>query len=580
MRRPTVLFACLLALACTRASVTPSPSGTSAALTAADLRTRLYIFADDSMMGREAGTQGNVKGTDYIARELRRIGLEPAGDNGTYFQTIPLVRFANATGLGAGEPRSYLQIDGGETLALGSDYVAAYSSRFPVRRGSRGRPAASTFTVDQLRGAQAIYGGVFGDTGMAATPEQAAGKVVIFTTKPDSTGERTYQRVADSLARGRWASAAALAIVQLDVVTRPVLAALRAPNFVLDRGDTVSTFTPLIISPRAAEAMLGKPLAQARPGDVGRAVSGDVVVRWLPVPAPARNVVAILRGRDPAVRGQYVAMSAHNDHTGLETRPLDHDSVRAYNRLLQLRNLEGPAAGRGPKQNVGVVVNVDSLRRLRPARPDSINNGASDDGSGSVVLLEIAEQLAARPAAERPRRSLLFIWHTAEEIGLNGSEYFSDRPTVPRDSIVAVLNMDMVGRGSAEDVPGGGPRYVQLIGARRLATELGDVIERVNAARAEPFAIDYSYDAPGHPYNRYCRSDHYMYARYGVPIAYFSLGYYIDYHQVTDEPQYIDYPHMQRVAELVRDAALTLADLDHRVVRDKPKPVLRARGRQ
>ena len=121
---------------------------------------------------------------------------------------------------------------------------------------------------------------------------------------------------------------------------------------------------------------------------------------------------------------------------------------------------------------------------------------------------------------------------------------------------------------------------MQLIGARRLATELGDVIERVNAARAEPFAIDYSYDATGHPYNRYCRSDHYMYARYGVPIAYFSLGYYIDYHQVTDEPQYIDYPHMQRVAELVRDAALTIADLDHRIVRDRPKPDLRAPCRQ
>src|SRR5215218_3262553 len=116
MRCLAVPVACLLALACGRSNVTPSPSGTSPALTAADLRTRLYIFADDSMLGRESGTIGNVKGTDYIERELRRLGLEPAGDNGTFFQTIPLVRFANATGR-VGEPRSYLQIDGGETLA-------------------------------------------------------------------------------------------------------------------------------------------------------------------------------------------------------------------------------------------------------------------------------------------------------------------------------------------------------------------------------------------------------------------------------------------------------------------------------
>ena len=107
---------------------------------------------------------------------------------------------------------------------------------------------------------------------------------------------------------------------------------------------------------------------------------------------------------------------------------------------------------------------------------------------------------------------------------------------------------------------------------RRLSTELGDLIEQINRRRQPAFVIDYHYDANGHPDNVYCRSDHYMYARYGIPIAFFSTGIHRDYHQVTDEPQYIDYEHMARVAGLVRDVALEVADLDHRLVVDQPKP--------
>jgi hypothetical protein len=98
------------------------------------------------------------------------------------------------------------------------------------------------------------------------------------------------------------------------------------------------------------------------------------------------------------------------------------------------------------------------------------------------------------------------------------------------------------------------------------------LIERVNRGGGHDLTIDYRYDANGHPDNVYCRSDHYMYARYGIPIAFFSTGLHRDYHEVTDEPQYIDYDHMARVATLVRDVALGVANLDHRLVVDKPKP--------
>jgi Zn-dependent M28 family amino/carboxypeptidase len=213
---------------------------------------------------------------------------------------------------------------------------------------------------------------------------------------------------------------------------------------------------------------------------------------------------------------------------------------------------------------------VDSLRRGSPARRDSIFNGADDDGSGTTAVLEIAEAFAG--AKTKPKRSLIFVWHTGEELGLYGAQHFTDNPTVPRDSIVAQLNLDMVGRGRADDEPGGGPGYLQLIGTRRLSTELGDMIETVNKKRSRPFTFDYQYDASGHPEQYYCRSDHYMYARYGIPIAFFTTGNHRDYHQVTDEPQYIDYEKLANVSQLVYDVAVSVANLDHRVVVDKAKP--------
>jgi Zn-dependent M28 family amino/carboxypeptidase len=203
-------------------------------------------------------------------------------------------------------------------------------------------------------------------------------------------------------------------------------------------------------------------------------------------------------------------------------------------------------------------------------RFDSVFNGADDDGSGSVALLEIAEALARSP--DRPKRSILFVWHTAEELGLLGSDYFTRHPTVPRDSIVAQLNMDMIGRGDSADIAGGGPQYLQLVGSRRLSTELGDLVERVNAEGRHGFTFDYSWDANGHPANIYCRSDHYMYARFGIPVTFFTTGEHLDYHQLTDEAEYIDYDKLARVAGLVGDVARHVADLDHRPVVDKPKP--------
>jgi Zn-dependent M28 family amino/carboxypeptidase len=249
-----------------------------------------------------------------------------------------------------------------------------------------------------------------------------------------------------------------------------------------------------------------------------------------------------------------------------------------FNAAVRTKRLELGGRPLTPTQRAEIKVNVDSLRVLRPARLDSINNGADDDGSGTVGVIEIAEAMAS--ASKKPARSIVFVWHVAEELGLFGARYFTDHPTVARDSIVAQLNIDMIGRGGAGDELGGGPEYVQVIGWRRLSDELGDVIEAVNKDRAMPFKFDLEYDKTGHPEQYYCRSDHYEYARYGIPIAFFSTGSHGDYHQVTDEPQYIDYTKLKNVSQLVHDIGVRVANLDHRLVVDAPKPDPKGQCRQ
>ncbi|MDH5234795.1 MAG: M28 family peptidase, partial [Gemmatimonadota bacterium] len=214
-----------------------------------------------------------------------------------------------------------------------------------------------------------------------------------------------------------------------------------------------------------------------------------------------------------------------------------------------------PACAPTPAQQREIDALIAKARAIRPARRDSIFNGADDDGSGTVVLLEIAERFAA----EKPARSIIFISHQGEESGLLGSRWFVDHPTVPLGQIVAAHNMDMLGKGRAEQVKFGGPNSVQTLGARRLSREFGDIIDSVNAVRAEPMAIDRSWDVTANPMNRFCRSDQVNYVNKNIPVTYFSLGYALDYHQLTDDPQYIDYDHSARLGRFIHDVMLAIA---------------------
>ena len=516
-----------------------------------DAMSRLYVLADDSMKGRQSGQRGNVMATDFIAAELRRAGLEPMGENGTFFQTIPLV----IKGL---NPGAALSVDG-TALRLWTDWA-------PLPTTERVFPFGPTL---RAQGAQVVFGGTIGG---AMIPEpQSRGKIVVLLP-PRGADPRAAFRFWTVQNTNPYPAAAAVAVATLDISPPSIL------EYIQEEQSELSYATPagepvaagMLVSAAAAERLLAAAPAGLRPGAAGRTVTGAFSFAARPVDSPARNVIAVLRGSDPRLRDEYVVISAHNDHVGTTPDALDHDSVRAYNRVMRPQGANDPTGEPTAQQMARIRALADSMRAAHGgARRDSVFNGADDDGSGTVALLEIAEAMAAAP--RKPRRSILFVSHTAEEAGLYGSQHYTDHPTVPRESIVAALNMDMVGRGRAEDIRGGGPRYIQLIGSRRLSTQLGATIDSLNASRPERMEIDYSFDAPRHPLNRYCRSDHFMYARHGIPITYFSRGYHVDYHQVGDEPQYIDYAGVARVAGFIRDIAFAVADRPARLVVDGPK---------
>lgn len=553
MRRLFLPIATTLAAACAPPGASaPSPAvATTSEITAADLRHRLFLIAHDSMMGRETGSEGNWKAAEYIASEFKRLGLEPAGENGTYFQAVPFMRIGI-------DPTSTLTA-GGITLSLGRDFIPLNAAARPVT----------------LASATVVYAGSLADTARLIPTDQGAGKIVVADLPASAISNAVLQ-----FFNARYPSALMRARIQLDQVGPEQVARLTAGRPVMDTSRNAQAVQALMLSRAGAAKVFGGDVSTLDPGATGKPLSGRLDFARTPTPRPARNVVAILRGSDPALRGQYLALTAHNDHVGYDFAPVDHDSLRAFNRVVRPMGADSPNRRATAEEMAKIRAILDSLRRVQPARLDSIRNGADDDGSGTVALLEIAEKLSRAPAL---KRSILFVSHTGEEDGLVGSRWFTDHATVPMDSLVAEIDEDMIGRALPSDLPGGfgkpagNPQYLEVIGAKRLSREFGDSLEAANARQPVPFAFDYTYDAPGHPLNYYCRADHYSYARYGVPAVALSRGEHLDYHQITDEPQYINYPDLARVAQLVYTAAVAIGNMPRRLALSVPKPALNAR---
>jgi Zn-dependent M28 family amino/carboxypeptidase len=258
-----------------------------------------------------------------------------------------------------------------------------------------------------------------------------------------------------------------------------------------------------------------------------------------------RNVVGIIPGTDAKLKDSYVAFGAHYDHIGYT---------------------QTPTAGRGFTGGAGAGGCVGQTRDT-PRPGDNVNNGADDDGSGTVSLMALAKAFALGP---KPKRSLLFVWHSGEEAGLYGSRYNADFPIVPIDKISAQLNIDMIGRNRCDDPKE--ENTVYIVGSDRISTELHNLNEDANGTLSTPMKLDYEMNDPADPESIYTRSDHYSYAAKGIPIIFYTTGLHKDYHYLTDEVSKIDFPKMAHITQLVYATGTKVANLDHVPARDNKGP--------
>jgi hypothetical protein len=500
------------------------PAAALESITAGELTGLLRYYSSDWFEGRATGTPGFNMATDFLAAQLAATGVKPAGSNGTYFQKIDLVRYGlsddmgfeltrNGTATGSYEP--------GRDYAPGSGY-SDWRIEAPL---------------------------VFAGYGISAPDREwddyenldVSGKaVVIIDSYPGAMseesplgGRREAMRYASTNAKTRAArERGAVAVIR---VPNPTPAG-RPPSFSADRMMRMSrlnlearinreTFPQIQVGPQVIEDLF-------EPGALQKAVS-DMASRGRPVSislradalrahanmrretVPTQNVVAVIEGTD--LKDEYVVLGAHSDHVG--------------------------------------------------RRGDLIMNGADDDGSGSVMLLELAE--AFMEAGVRPRRTVVLGWWAGEEIGLLGAWHYTRNPVGGSiDKTVALIQMDMIGRneefdprksrGLPEETAEQNVNSVNCIGYS-WSSEMQSLIARAN----EPVGLQVNFRYDAGTQNLIQRSDHWHFLQQGVPVAFLFTGIHPDYHEPTDTWDKINYPKMERIGHLAFRAAWELANTDN-----------------
>lgn len=282
-----------------------------------------------------------------------------------------------------------------------------------------------------------------------------------------------------------------------------------------------------------------------------------------------------MQGRMTATKGQKMAANylksyyqkngisgAQADDEYFQNIPMDY-----FNRKFIKQNSENVVAviegAQWPDEYIVLSAHYDHVG----ARGDTIYNGADDDGSGTVALLEIAQAFkTAKDKGYGPKRSLVFLHVTGEEIGLYGSRYYTENPLFPLTQTVCNLNTDMIGR--IDPNKAGNDNYIYLIGSDKLSQELHDVSEQVND-RFVDLELDYTFNDENDPNRFYYRSDHYNFAQKNIPIIFYFNGVHEDYHQPTDTPDKIHYPLMAKRTQLIFHTAWEVANRENRIRADK-----------
>lgn len=483
MRRLSISLLLLAGTAPLATAQTAAPLHRAAAtITAADIQRRINIIADDSMMGRSTPSPGLEKTAQYVADQFKRLGLKPGGERDSYFQRYVIAQ---------------------RRISPTASHVGfmIHGKRVRVDLDRNARFAFGAVPVGRVHAPAVLLGGAY--TAEDASHLQVKGKAVLVVMDYRKPLTPVIQQAIFGVRE-----AGAVGIILLSNRDSATFADRVAGQAVVRVGVDGAEEFPLPVV-EVHERALGEVLTEAGISADAIRASATAVTRDLPDltigfgledqvldSASAPNTIGILEGSDPKLRNEYLVYSAHMDHVGTTGG--------------------GQCSARGA---------------------DTICNGADDDGSGTVSVIELAEAFS-QPGA-RPKRSVIFMTVSGEEKGLWGSRYFSDHPTVPLAQVVANLNLDMVGRNWTDTIVAIGKEH----------SDLGATLDRVGQRHPELRMAPIDDRWPEE--NFYFRSDHYNFARKGVPILFFFNGVHPDYHQVSDSPDKIDSEKQSRIAQLL-----------------------------
>ena len=481
-------------------------------INADDLRSYLTYLASDALQGRETSYPGEKLAAAFIAGNFKTFGLRPMGDDGTYLQhySVELVGVSDSTTIsvrnGGAEERfrwtdDFIALAGRDTSVSGRVACVGYmDSKTPpeARAGLAGR------VILVFSGSR--EGTLLRASGVSLRRIFGGGRrdsgTVARLIVADDTGASSYPMI----------------------VSQMFSAGIGRPRMVL-KGESQSAGRsgPLtfIVSPALAGAILrsaGSSLKEARRRASADSLFSPMMMDQVTVALDektvrevrrAENVGGLLEGSDPVMKNDVVVFSAHFDHLG--------------------RGVGG-----------------------------AIYHGADDNGSGTAMVIDLARAFEKNPV--RPRCSLLFLTVSGEEKGLLGSAYYTSHPVVPLENTVADFNTDMIGRvDSVHQASGAGP-YTYLIGSDKLSTELDSILRAANR-ESNNIALDYTYNDEQDPNQFYRRSDHYNFAKHGVPIAFFFTGVHADYHQPTDTIDKILFDRIVKIGQVVYYAGWKTANV-------------------
>ncbi len=483
-------------------SISIDPRVYAVTITEKELKEHLYIYASDEFQGRETGQPGQKKAVNYLQANYKAMGVPAAKEDGNYFQEVPL-EFPKV-------PVGSI-IAGEKTYELGTDFL--------------------TFTPIEGNFDEIIYAGYgIEDEGYSDyNGLDVSGKLILIKSGEPINEDGTYV-ISGSSKKSVWSNKSDAPGARLKLArSKAVKGVLYYDPDNYDRykryydylkGSDKMKMEIKVEEHNAALVLLSETMIK----NIFPAINETRTSGSIPQPisfriksnneaVPSENVVAVIRGFEKP--DEFVVISSHLDH-------------------------------------IGVNDNGD------------INNGADDDGSGTVAMLEIAEAFKqAADTGNRPKRSIVFLHVTGEEKGLLGSKYYTDNdPVFPLSQTVANLNIDMIGRIDPKHE--GDRNYVYLIGSDKLSTELHELSEEINSKYSQ-LQLDYTYNDENDPNRFYYRSDHYNFVKNNIPIIFYFNGTHGDYHRPGDTPDKINYDLLENRARLIFYTAWEIANRNARI---------------